>query len=57
MRTINEMIEQLQNCIKQKVINGEYRILGLLNLTVGMAEILLMKNTNLLYGFGMIKRS
>ncbi len=41
MSTINEMIEQLQDCIKQKVINGEYRILGLLNLTVGMAEILI----------------
>lgn len=41
MSTINEMIEQLQNCIKQKVINGEYRIIGLLNLTVGMAEILI----------------
>jgi len=41
MSTINEIIEQLSDCIKQKVINGEYRILGLLNLTVGMAEILI----------------
>ena len=40
MSTINEIIEQLSDCIKQKVINGEYRILGLLNLTVGMADIL-----------------
>ena len=41
MKTVDEMIEQLANCIKQKVIQGDYRIVGIKTLSIGVAEIVI----------------
>ena len=47
MKTVDEMIEQLSNCIKQKVLQGDYRIVGLNILSVGVAEIIIDEKHNL----------
>lgn len=41
MKTVDEMIKQLSNCIIEKVVLGDYRIISLSKINHGIAEILI----------------
>ena len=41
MKTVDKMIEQLANCIIEKVVKGDYKIITISNINHGIAEILI----------------